>query len=106
MFEIGARLLAETAPTVYTVPPVFAFRCGSPGSFLFPHLSSRMSATLKFGAGSGVDPFAKPKGLITELISRLQEEASSVASQNAVQPVRVRFNRVASEMAFQYTLSV
>ena len=66
-----------------------------------PHLASRISATLKFGAGTGVDPLAKVKGLITELISRLQEEAASEASQNAVQPVRVRFNRVASEIMFQ-----
>ena len=66
-----------------------------------PHLASRLSAILKFGAGTGVDPFAKVKGFITELISRLQEEASSEASQNAVQPVRVRFNRVACEIVLQ-----
>ena len=34
-----------------------------------PHLASRISTILKFGAGTGVDPFAKVKGLITELIS-------------------------------------
>ena len=47
-----------------------------------PHLASRISATLKFGSGTCVDPFAKVKGLITELII----------------PVRDRFNRVASEI--------
>ena len=33
-----------------------------------------------FGAGTGEDPFAKVKGLITCLINRLQAEAPSEAS--------------------------
>ena len=41
---------------------------------------SRTSAIMKFGAGTGVDPFGKVKGLITDSINTLQAEASSEAS--------------------------
>ena len=43
-------------------------------------LVSRTSAIMKFGAGAGVDPFVKVKGLITNLTNMLQAEASSEAS--------------------------
>ena len=43
-------------------------------------LASRTSAIMKFGVGAGVDPFVKVKGLFTDLINRLQAEASSEAS--------------------------
>ena len=42
--------------------------------------ASRISAVMKFGAGAGEDPFAKVTELITDLIHRLQSEASSEAS--------------------------
>ena len=37
----------------------------------------------KFEAGTGEDPFAKVKGVITDLFGRLQEEASTEARQKA-----------------------
>ena len=46
-------------------------------------LVSRTSAIMKFGAGVGVDPFVRVKGLITDLSNRLQAEASSEASHKA-----------------------
>jgi len=43
-------------------------------------LASRISAMLRYGAASGEDPFAKVKGLITEMIDRLMKEAAEEAS--------------------------
>ena len=43
-------------------------------------LASRISVVKKFGAGTGEEPFAKVKPLITEVIDVLQSEASSEAT--------------------------
>merc|ERR1719178_336942 len=46
-------------------------------------LASRMSSAMKLGAASGEDPFAKVKGLITDMIATLEKEAEEDASQKA-----------------------
>ena len=46
-------------------------------------LESCISATMKFGAGADGDPFMKVKDLITDLISRVQAEASSETNQKS-----------------------
>merc|ERR1719361_1519918 len=46
-------------------------------------LASRIAATLKMGAIAGEDPFAKVKGLISELISKLEAEAGAEATEKA-----------------------
>merc|ERR1719443_1821950 len=45
-------------------------------------LASRMSAAVRLGSGAG-DPFAKIKGLITDMIATLESEAEEDASQKA-----------------------
>jgi len=46
-------------------------------------LASRMTAAIRFGAAGGEDPFAKVKGLIESMISKLEEEAIAEATEKA-----------------------
>jgi len=46
-------------------------------------LASRIAAVIRYGAAGGEDPFAKVKGLITDMISKLTAEAQGEATEKA-----------------------
>jgi len=46
-------------------------------------LASRIGAVIRYGASGGEDPFVKVKTLITDMISKLQSEAKSEATEKA-----------------------
>ena len=46
-------------------------------------LASRIAAVVRYGAGAGDDPFAKVKGLIEDMITKLQDEAGAEATEKA-----------------------
>merc|ERR1719389_167489 len=46
-------------------------------------LASRIGAVIRFGASAGEDPFTKVKGLIVDMISKLEAEAKSEATEKA-----------------------
>merc|ERR1719188_2109323 len=46
-------------------------------------LASRISAVLRFGASAGSDPFVKVKGLIQDMIMKLEAEAQAAATEKA-----------------------
>merc|ERR1719463_334143 len=46
-------------------------------------LASRLSAVIRYGSTSGDDPFAKIKGLISDMIAKLMKEAEAEASEKA-----------------------
>merc|ERR1719198_974390 len=46
-------------------------------------LASRMNSAMKLGTAAGEDPFAKVKGLITDMIATLESEAEEDATQKA-----------------------
>jgi len=46
-------------------------------------LASRIAAVVRYGSGGGDDPFAKVKGLIEDMIAKLQDEAGAEATEKA-----------------------
>jgi len=46
-------------------------------------LASRISAVIRYGAANGDDPFLKVKGLIADMITKLEKEAESEATEKA-----------------------
>merc|ERR1712070_103031 len=46
-------------------------------------LASRVEAVAKYGSAAGEDPFAKIKGLITDMIAKLEKEAEEDANEKA-----------------------
>jgi chromosome segregation ATPase len=46
-------------------------------------LASRIAAVLRYGSASGEDPFAKVKGLIQDMIAKLETEAGAEATEKA-----------------------
>merc|ERR1712217_349089 len=46
-------------------------------------LASRIAAVMRFGTASGADPFGKIKSLIADMISKLEKEAESEATEKA-----------------------
>jgi hypothetical protein len=46
-------------------------------------LASRIAAVVRYSASSGADPFVKVKGLIVDLINKLESEAASEANEKA-----------------------
>merc|ERR1740127_241142 len=50
---------------------------------MLAQLASRMSSAMRLGVAAGEDPFAKVKGLITDMITTLEEDAEADASHKA-----------------------
>merc|ERR1719237_312880 len=46
-------------------------------------LASRIAALMQYGAGAGDDPFVKVKGLIKDMIAKLEAEADAAATEKA-----------------------
>merc|ERR1740121_2150740 len=56
---------------------------GKDGSAALAQLASRVSSTVRLAARVGSDPFSKVKGLISDMIARLEKDASADATKKA-----------------------
>merc|ERR1719382_1187524 len=56
---------------------------GKDGSAALAQLASRVSSTVRLAARVGNDPFSKVKGLISDMIAKLEKEASADATKKA-----------------------
>merc|ERR1719382_1235056 len=56
---------------------------GKDGSAALAQLASRVSSTVRLAARAGNDPFSKVKGLISDMIAKLENEASADATKKA-----------------------
>merc|ERR1719375_2087990 len=52
-------------------------------SAMLTQLASRMESAITFGSTSGGDPFEKVRGLISDMLARLQDEAAADATEKA-----------------------
>jgi len=79
----GLRLRTSTDLSNYEVVQTVKRLAAEHHSTELAQLASRIAATIRYGAASGDDPFAKVKGLITDMIDKLMKEAEEEASLKA-----------------------
>ena len=85
LFQEGSSAALQTSTDLKGFEMVISVRrlAEQEYSTALDQLASRISATMKFGAGVDGDPFVKVKDLIMDLISRVQAEASSETNQKS-----------------------
>merc|ERR1719161_859326 len=76
----GFRLRTSADLSNYEVVQTIKRLAAQHHSTELAQLASRIAATIRYGAANGDDPFAKVKGLITDMIDKLMKEAQEEAS--------------------------
>jgi hypothetical protein len=67
-------------------------------------LASRIAAVIRYGSSTGEDPFAKVRGLVSDMIAKLEKEAQSESSEKAYCDEEMA-NTKAKKDELDYTIS-
>merc|ERR1719291_1356074 len=79
----GARLRTHTDLARSEVVTMVKQLAKKHHSAVLAQLASRIAAVIRYGAADGGDPFAKVKGLIVDMIAKLEKEAGAEATEKA-----------------------
>merc|ERR1719238_2407299 len=80
---MGARMQTKTDLANAEVAAMVKKLAQKHHSAALAQLASRVAAVVKYGASAGEDPFAKIKGLISDMIAKLEAEALAEANEKA-----------------------
>merc|ERR1719359_2095912 len=80
-FQTGMRLTTRADLANLEVVNLVKKLAREQHSTALAQLASRLNAVIRYGANSGDDPFAKVKGLITDMIAKLMKEAEAEANE-------------------------
>jgi len=81
--KIGSQLQSRAALANAEIVNLIKKLARQQHSAALAQLAKRISTVFRYGAKAGEDPFAKVKGLISDLIAKLESEASAEASEKA-----------------------
>merc|ERR1719492_439245 len=81
--RVGSRLQTRTDLANAEVVNLVKRLAQEHHSAALAQLASRIEAVVRFGVADGADPFAKVKGLITDLIAKLEAEGNAEATEKA-----------------------
>jgi len=82
-FQVGSSLRTHADLAGAEVVTIVKKLAKQEHSAALAQLASRIAATLRFGASAGEDPFVKVRGLISDMISKLESQASAEATEKA-----------------------
>merc|ERR1719203_1276094 len=83
LLQLGSRMQSRAGQASAEVVTIVKQLAQKHHSAALAQLASRIAAVMRLGTAGSADPFAKVKGLISEMISKLEAEADAEATEKA-----------------------